>query len=110
MLRDNTPATPFDEMKVVIEEEIGQALEEVYSEFNEEPLGSASIGQVYRATLKETGQEVAVKVQKPGIVEVIEPDVKILNKIAETLDKHVSASRTYNLPAMAQEFEKSIFK
>ena len=110
LLRDNTPATPFDEMKLVIEEEIGKSLEEVYSKFDEEPLGSASIGQVYRATLKETGQEVAVKVQKPGILEVIEPDVKILNKIAATLDKHVSSSRTYNLPAMAQEFERSIFK
>ena len=52
MLRDNTPATPFDEIKDVIEGEIGKPLEEVYSEFNEEPLGSASIGQVYKATLK----------------------------------------------------------
>ncbi len=110
LLRDNTPVTPFDEMRGVIEGEIGQPLEEVFSEFNEEPLGSASIGQVYKATLKETDQEVAVKVQKPGIIDVIEPDVKILNKIAGTLDKHVSGTRTYNLPAMAQEFERSIFK
>ena len=43
MLRDNTPVTPFDEIKDVIEGEIGKPLEEVYSEFNEEPLGSASI-------------------------------------------------------------------
>ncbi len=110
MLRDNTPATPFDEIKDVIEGEIGKPLEEVYSEFNEEPLGSASIGQVYKATLKETGMKVAVKVQKPGIYDVIEPDVKILNKLAETVDKYVTTARTYNLPAMAKEFERSIFK
>ena len=68
-LRDNTPATPFDEIREVIEEEIEKPLEEVYSEFDEEPLGSASIGQVYKAKLKDNGMKVAVKVQKPGIYE-----------------------------------------
>ncbi len=110
MLRDNTPVTPFDEIREVIEGELAQPLEEVYSEFNEEPLGSASIGQVYKARLKESGMEVAVKVQKPGIYDVIVPDVKILNNLAGTIDNHVSKSRTYNLPAIAKEFEKSIFK
>ena len=110
LLRDNTPVTPFEEIKKVIEEELGQPLDEVYSDFNEEPLGSASIGQVYRATLKDNGMDVAVKVQKPGIHDLIASDVKILNKLAGTVDKHVSMSRTYNLPAMAKEFEKSIFK
>ena len=110
LLRDNTPVTPFDEIREVIEGELGRPLEEVYSEFNEEPLGSASIGQVYKATLKETDMEVAVKVQKPGIYDVIVPDVKILNNLAGTVDKYVTKSRTYNLHAMAKEFERSIFK
>ena len=110
LLRDNTPVTPFDEIRKVIEGELGKTLEDVYSEFNEEPLGSASIGQVYKATLKETGMEVAVKVQKPGIYDLIVPDVKILNRLAGTVDKHIAKSRTYNLPAMAKEFERSIFK
>ena len=110
LLRDNTPVTPFDEMRKVIEGELGRPLEEVYSEFNEEPLGSASIGQVYKAKLKENDMEVAVKVQKPGIYDIIVPDVKILNNLAGTVDKHISKSRTYNLPAMAKEFERSIFK
>ena len=110
LLRDNTPVTPFDEIRVVIEGELGQPLEEIYSEFDEEPLGSASIGQVYKARLKENDMEVAVKVQKPGIYDVIVPDVKVLNKLAATVDKHISGSRVYNLPAMAKEFERSIFK
>ncbi|MBP5699912.1 MAG: AarF/ABC1/UbiB kinase family protein, partial [Methanobrevibacter sp.] len=110
LLRDNTPVTPFDEIRDVIEGELAQPLEDVYCEFNEEPLGSASIGQVYKATLKDSGMEVAVKVQKPGIYDIIVPDVKILNNLAGTIDKHVSGSRTYNLPAIAKEFEKSIFK
>ena len=109
-LRDDTPVTPFNEIKEVIESEIGVPLEEAYSEFDETPLGSASIGQVYRAKLKDTGEEVAVKVQKPNIYDFIVSDVKILNVISKTADKYITRTRTYNLPAMAKEFERSIFK
>lgn len=109
-LRDNTPTTPFDEMREVVESELGRPLEEVYSEFDETPLGSASIGQVYKATLKETGEEVAVKIQKPNIYEIIDADVKILNNLAGKADKYITKTRTYNLPAIMKEFERSIFK
>lgn len=109
-LRDNTPPVAFDEIKIVIEEELEQPLEEVYSEFNEEPLGSASIGQVYKATLKETDEKVAVKVQKPGIWDTIVEDVKILKQLASKADKYITKTRTFNLPAIMKEFERSIFK
>ncbi len=109
-LRDNTPTTPFDQMREVVESELGKPLEEVYSEFNETPLGSASIDQVYKATLKETGEEVAVKIQKPGIYDIIVADVKILNDLAGKADKYITKTRTYNLPAIMKEFERSIFK
>ena len=109
-LRDNTPTTPFEEMREVIEGELGKPLEEVYSEFNEEPIGSASIGQVYTATLKDNGEKVAVKIQKPNIYDIIVADVKILKNLAGKADKYITATRTYNLPAMVAEFERSIFK
>lgn len=109
-LRDNTPVTPFDQMREVVETELGKPLEDIYSEFNETPLGSASIGQVYKATLKETGQEVAVKIQKPGIYDIIVADVKILVNLAGKADKYITKTRTYNLPAIMKEFERSIFK
>ena len=108
-LRDNTPVTPFEEIKEVIETELGQPLDEVYSEFEEEPLGSASIGQVYKATLKD-GERVAVKVQKPGSYEIVESDVKIMAYLAEKADKYITKTRTFNLPAIIKEFERSIFK
>ena len=108
-LRDNTPVTPFEEIKEVIETELGQPLDEVYSEFEEEPLGSASIGQVYKATLKD-GEKVAVKVQKPGSYEIVESDVKIMAYLAEKADKYITKTRTFNLPAIIKEFERSIFK
>ena len=109
-LRDNTPPTPFEEIKEVIETELDKPLDEVYSEFEEDPLGSASIGQVYKATLKESGEKVAVKVQKPGSYEIVASDLKIMVYLAEKADKYITKTRTFNLPAIIKEFERSIFK
>ena len=109
-LRDNTPTTPFDEMKDVIESELGSPIEEIYSEIDENPIGSASIGQVYKARLRSTGEYVAIKVQKPNSYEIIKSDVQIMNFLANNVNRFLSRSRTYNLPAMVDEFERSIFK
>ena len=109
-LRDETPATPFDEMKALIEEELDSPLEEIFSDIIETPLGSASLGQVYKGKLKDTGEEVAIKVLKPNSREIIESDVKIMKFLASRMDKYISLTRTYNLPAMVSEFERSIFK
>ena len=109
-LRDNTPVTPFDEMKEVIETELLAPIDEIFSEIIEEPVGSASIGQVYKAKLKENGDEVAVKVQKPNTREIIESDVKIMKFLAKRIDKYISKTRSFNLPVMVSEFERTIFK
>ena len=109
-LRDDTPATPFNEIKEVIETELGKPLNEIYLKVDEEPIGSASIGQVYKATLRATGEEVALKVQKPNSVEVIESDIEIMKFLAIRTDKYISSTRIFNLPALVSEFERSIFK
>ncbi|MBP3790427.1 MAG: AarF/ABC1/UbiB kinase family protein [Methanobrevibacter sp.] len=109
-LRDNTPTTPFDEIKEVIENELGQPIENVYSKIDKTPIGSASIGQVYKGKLKSTGEEVAIKVQKPNSKEIIESDVKIMKFLAVQIDRYLSKSKTFNLPVMVSEFERSIFK
>lgn len=109
-LRDNTPVTPFEEIKKVIETELESPIEDIYSEIDETPLGSASIGQVYKARLKATGEEVAIKVQKPNSYEVIKSDVQIMKFLSTRIDRFLSRTRTYNLPAMVSEFERSIFK
>lgn len=109
-LRDNTPVTPFEEIKEEIEEELEQPLDEIYSEFNEEPIGSASIGQVYKAKLMENDEEVAVKVQKPGSYETVALDLAILKRICYAADKYITRTRTFNLPAIMSEFERSILK
>ncbi|MDO5823319.1 AarF/ABC1/UbiB kinase family protein [Methanobrevibacter sp.] len=109
-LRDNTPVTPFDEMKEVIEEELDQPIENVYSYIDENPLGSASIGQVYKAKLKSTGEEIAIKVQKPNSRDIIESDIKIMKFLAKRIDKFISTTKSFNLPAIVSEFERSILK
>ena len=109
-LRDNTPATPFDEIKSVIESELNSPIEEIYCEIEETPLGSASIGQVHKARLKSTGEEIALKVQKPNSYEIIKSDVEIMKFLATRIDQFLSMTRTYNLPAIVSEFERSIFK
>ncbi len=77
-LRDAAPTVSFDGMKKVIEQDLGERLSDVFSDFDEEAIAAASIGQVYRATLREDGRDVAVKVQYPGINEAVRADMKNL--------------------------------
>ena len=65
-LRDAAPRVPFERMRKVIEDDLGERLGDVFAEFDEEAVAAASIGQVYRARLHD-GREVAVKVQYPGV-------------------------------------------
>jgi ubiquinone biosynthesis protein len=109
-LRDDTPITDFDEMKKVIEEELAYDLDEIFTDIDETPIGSASIGQVYTATLKDTGEKVAIKVQKPNIEDIIKSDLKIMKFLAVRTDQFINKSKVYNLPTIVSEFEKSILK
>lgn len=108
-LRDNTPITPFNEMKEVIESELERPVDEIFSKIDENPIGSASIGQVYKAKLN-TGEEVALKVQKPNSYEIVKSDVEIMKFLAKRIDRYIYKTRSYNLPAVVKEFERSIFK
>jgi predicted unusual protein kinase regulating ubiquinone biosynthesis (AarF/ABC1/UbiB family) len=79
-LRDAAPKVSFKEMRKVIEDDMGDKLGNVFSDFDEEPLAAASIGQVYRATLDD-GRDVAVKVQYPGVAQAVRADMQNLGLI-----------------------------
>ena len=79
-LRDAAPTVTFKDMRKVIEEELGAGVRDVFAEFDEEPIAAASIGQVYRARLKD-GREVAVKVQYPGVAAAVRADMQNLGLI-----------------------------
>ncbi len=80
-LRDSAPPVDFEQMRKVIEQELEEPISGPFSEFDPEPLAAASIGQVYRATLRADGREVAVKVQYPGIADAVRADMKNLGLI-----------------------------
>ena len=109
-LRDNTPITDFIEIRKVIESELGQDLENIYKDFDEIPIGSASIGQVHTAILKKKKKKVAVKVQKPNSEKIVKTDIRIMKFLAQQTDKYINKTKIYNLPTIVNEFEKSILK
>ncbi len=76
-LRDAAPTVSFDQMRRVIEQDLGEPVSAAFADFDPEPIAAASIGQVYRATLHD-GREVAVKVQYPGIGDAVRADMKNL--------------------------------
>ena len=76
-LRDAAPTVSFEQMRKVIEQDLGEPVSSAFADFDPEPIAAASIGQVYRATLHD-GREVAVKVQYPGIADAVRADMKNL--------------------------------
>ncbi len=80
-LENDIPPRSIDVVRKTIEEETGKPLEETFSNFDSEPMGSASIGQVHRATLRSTGEEVAVKVQYPEAQVLFRDDIHAIRSL-----------------------------
>ena len=107
-LQDDVKEENFEIMRDFIEKEIGEKIENVFEEFNQKPVASASLSCVYKAKYK--GREVAVKVQRPGIKERIITDIQILYDIAELIERFIKESEIYQPVKIVKEFEKSIRK
>ncbi|GMP26266.1 hypothetical protein CsSME_00002782 [Camellia sinensis var. sinensis] len=84
-LQDQVPPFPSDTAISIVEEELGAPVNDIFERFDYEPIAAASLGQVHRAKLK--GQEVVVKVQRPGLKDLFDIDLKNLRVIAEYLQK-----------------------
>ena len=108
-LQDNVPSSPFGEIIKIIESELGAPPEDIFDFFDKTPLASASIGQVYRATLKD-GEEVAVKVQRPGIKKVIEVDLEIMLHLATLVERHVEEMSLHQPVKIVEEFARTLEK
>lgn len=83
-LQDHAPPTSFSNTRTTIEKELGEPIEQLFDSFDEEPIASASIGQVYKAKLK-TGETVAVKVQHKDIEELAAMDLDIIEKLVKRI-------------------------
>ena len=86
-LRDSAPRVSFKTMRKVIEDDLEEPLEEVFSEFEEHAIAAASIGQVYRAKLRSGGRPVAVKVQYPGVAAAVRSDLQNLGLIMQAVKR-----------------------
>lgn len=108
-LQDDNPAISYEEVKEIIESELEANIEDLFSDFSKQELATASIGQVHEATLI-TGERVAVKVQKKGIDEKIDLDLRIMKYIAKQADRFNSELKKMNLPGIMEEFDRTIHK
>ena len=108
-LHDDNPPVGYEEIKEMIETQLGGNIEELFAEFSKKPLATASIAQVHEAKLP-TGERVAVKVQKPNVAEIVETDLSIMKFIANESDRFNTSLKHLNLPAVLHEFDKSIHK
>ncbi len=107
-LQDRVTPLPFAELEPVLRAALEVNPEEVFSEFDREAVASASLAQVYFARLRESGQLVAVKIQRPGLRKIIESDFDFLRWFARQAHQRVDDLRPYNLPAVVAELRDGI--
>jgi ubiquinone biosynthesis protein len=99
-LRTQVRPLPFETIRQRVEDELEAPLDHVFGRFDAKPIAAGSIGQVHRATLLLDGAEVAVKVQRPGIVKAIKSDIEILRWMARQIHEKVPEMRPYDLPTL----------
>jgi len=103
-LRDAAPTVSFKQMRRVVEDDLEEPIDELFSSFDEEPIAAASIGQVYRATLTD-GREVAVKVQYPGVAAAVRADLQNLHMLMRLLKRMTPGM---DVKAIAEEIKDRI--
>jgi ubiquinone biosynthesis protein len=108
-LQDSVTPFPFKDAVKVIEAQFGRPVSELFSSIEETPVAAASIAQVHRAVTRG-GQEVMVKVQRPGIEQTVETDIAILGYIARLVEKYMPESRLYDPSGMVEEFSAAIHR
>jgi ubiquinone biosynthesis protein len=101
------PSFPYSEVVEIFQEEFGQHPDQIFSYFDETPLAAASISQVHRARL-DNGVEVVVKVQRPGIENIIAVDLEILAHIAGLMEEHLEEVQGHQPTAVVYEFARSL--
>jgi ubiquinone biosynthesis protein len=106
-LQDTVKPVAHEKIAAIIESELGAPISELFQSFDSTALATASMAQVHRATLRN-GDEVAVKVQRPGIRQRIEIDIEILHEIARFATKYTSFGRRYGFLQIIRELERSL--
>lgn len=106
-LQDHAQAVPYDAIRGQLAEDLGGAPEEVFAEFDPQPMAAASLAQVYRARL-HGGERVVVKVRRPGIRPVIEADLRLLARLARYAEEQLPELRALRPQQVVAEFTQSL--
>jgi len=107
-LQDEVPPFPADQSRTIVEKALGGKVEDIFASFETEPMASASIAQVHAATL-HSGEEVIVKVVRPGIEKAIRKDVDLMYTLARLAQKYSREARRLRPVEVVEEYEKTIF-
>lgn len=108
-LQDSVPPFSFAEVKVEIRKELGSDIFDLFASFEQEPIGAASIAQAHRATLK-SGEDVVIKIRRPGIKALVETDIEALMLLALVAEKHLPNSDIYDPVGQVREMARTIRK
>ena len=107
-LQDKVPPFPAEQSRAIVEKALGGKVEDIFASFETEPMASASIAQVHAATL-HSGEEVIVKVVRPGIEKAIRKDVDLMYTLAHLAQKYSREARRLRPVEVVEEYEKTIF-
>lgn len=106
-LQDQVTSFSYKIVREIIEDELGDTIENLFQDFNETPIATASIGQVHIAHLL-TGETVAIKVQRPDIQPIVETDLEILDDLAKLMEAKLSWAKNYQITKIIHEFSNSL--
>jgi ubiquinone biosynthesis protein len=105
-LQDRTPPVAFKEIREVIEGQFGTPIGNVFSKIDEDPVASGSIAQVHRAKLHKEGEEVALKVLRPGTRKIVETDMNIIRLLVRIASNYIPELEAYNPIQIVQDFSE----
>jgi len=110
VLQDDVPAFPDAEAFAIMEEDLGRPLAQVFSSISEQPVAAASLGQVYKATLRDSGAEVAIKVQRPSVGPLIYRDLFIFRRLAGYFNWYTVRNLGCNAQLIVDEFGEKLLE
>lgn len=108
-LQDRVPPFASEKAIAVVEKELGKSIHHLFRDFDPKPIAAASLGQVHKARL-HTGEEIVVKVQRPGLEPLFNLDFEILHRLVRFINRFSKGLKKYNLEAIYQEFFELLFQ
>jgi ubiquinone biosynthesis protein len=106
-LQDDVGKIPIEDVRAIIEDELGARISKLFEEFDDEPIGTASLGQVHAAKLRD-GRHVVVKVQRPHIREQLAEDIEYFREFAAFLSAHTEAGERIDMVGIIQQLERAL--